>query len=85
MSAGGASVFWMASSITWSIVFAGPTEALAFGTAAATTAGPVAVTAAGPSATTDGLRRRGSQEFQKLGYVCFGNFVDCINFLPKGR
>ena len=52
MSAGGASVCCMASSITCSIVFGGPTvEVPAFGPGAATAAGGVAFTAAGPSAT----------------------------------
>lgn len=65
MSAGGASVSWMASSITWSIVFAGPTKALAFGTAAATTVGPVAITAAGSSAAA-GLGGAGVRTFKNL-------------------
>jgi hypothetical protein len=55
----------MASSITWSIVFAGPTEALAFGTATATTAGPVAITAAVPSATA-GFGGAGVRSFKNL-------------------
>jgi hypothetical protein len=67
MSAGGASVFWMASSITWSIVFAGPTEGLDFGTARRGGCDH------GCRVECDRrLRRSGSEESQKLGYVCFG-------------